>query len=95
MKKNEYGPASISLGSLEEWCQQHCAPPQDEDDAFVVDYCANYPDDDNDPSFRLVISTPRKELISDLDFLQVSMDKESFSKGLQLFKAKWSASEPD
>lgn len=212
MKKNEYGPASISLGSLEEWCQQHCAPPQDEDDAFVVDYCANYPDDDNDASFRLVISTPRllaqsalashvhcdatyklnwegcpvlivgtsdkdrhfvpiclavcsdeqaesfqfifaslqrhsdyapsiliadaslaiqnafrsvfgehstlvmcwahmrknvvkhlslatltarEELISDLDFLQVSMDKEAFSKGLQLFKAKWSASEPD
>ena len=56
------GPTTISLGDLEEWCEQRNKVPEDIDEAFVVSYQVHHTDDDGEDqevSFKLVISTIR------------------------------------
>jgi hypothetical protein len=68
IKKENYGPTTISLGELEQWCLESSQIPQDLDTPFVVSYEVIYDDefgDDEDvdgqdgPRLRFFISTQR------------------------------------
>ncbi len=68
-KKKKYGDSSISLGELEQWCEDHSAIPANENEPFVVNYNIVYhdeieEDDDNDEYddkdvFRFFVSSKR------------------------------------
>ncbi len=51
-KKQKYGSHTISLGELDEWCQNNSHVPTDENKAFVVSYQILYDDDDDDDEFK-------------------------------------------
>jgi hypothetical protein len=67
-KRKKYGSSTISLGELEQWCQQTNNIPDDEDEPFVVSYNIIYDeefdddeeaDDEGGSKFRIFISTKR------------------------------------
>jgi predicted protein tyrosine phosphatase len=55
MKTRLFGKHSISLGELATWAQARRAVPDDDDQAFVCGFEADF----EEPSFRICISTPR------------------------------------
>lgn len=63
LKKNKYGPTTISLGELVIWLEAHRKVPENPHQSFVLDY--NTDDVDDQATFKFVIST--KHLISQLD----------------------------
>ncbi|CAF3862535.1 unnamed protein product [Rotaria sp. Silwood1] len=66
-KRKKYGSYTISLGELDQWCQNNSNVPTDENQAFVVSYKILYDDEDEDEGeddtngnvFRLFISSVR------------------------------------
>jgi predicted DNA-binding antitoxin AbrB/MazE fold protein len=69
LRKKKYGSHQISLGELEQWCQDNQSIPSDEDAAFVVSYEIRYDDEDDEDDedaqdyrgskFRMFISSLR------------------------------------
>jgi len=47
-KKQKYGESSISLGQLEQWCEDHSTIPANQDEAFVVNYYIGYQDENDE-----------------------------------------------
>lgn len=64
--KNDKAPPIVSIGELFEWCQANSVVPEDEDEAFVVDY--DMSDEEESMYFRFVVST--KRLLSHCQNLQ-------------------------
>ncbi|CAF3898545.1 unnamed protein product [Rotaria sp. Silwood1] len=60
-KRKKYGSHTISLGELDQWCQDNSNVPSDENKAFVVSYKILYDDEDVDDTsgriFRLFLSS--------------------------------------
>ena len=48
LRKDKNGPASLSLGELEDWCAKHMEVPESEDKAFIVKSFIHYAKDDAD-----------------------------------------------
>ncbi|CAM2722857.1 unnamed protein product [Rotaria socialis] len=60
LRKNKFGPSTLSLGELESLCIEKSTVPQADDEPFVLSYNVTYEDDDdNDNKFRFFISTKR------------------------------------
>ena len=47
-KKSRYGSTKISLGNVEEWCNEHSRIPENEDEPYVAAYSVHYGDDDDE-----------------------------------------------
>ncbi|CAF2829451.1 unnamed protein product [Rotaria sp. Silwood2] len=48
LRKQKFGPSSLSLGELESWCQEKHTVPQSDDEPFVVSFHIHYEDDSDD-----------------------------------------------
>lgn len=55
--KNVEAPPILSIGELNQWCEDHISIPEDQDEPFVLRYQTN--DEDGNMFFRFAISTPR------------------------------------
>jgi hypothetical protein len=54
LRTSKFGPNSIGLEELEQFCIDHSSVPQNEDEAFMISHQMDYGDH---PSFRFFIST--------------------------------------
>ena len=68
LRKQKFGPSTLSLGELQSWCQSKLSLPQPEDEPFVVAFHIRYEDDSDDDDddvvddgnkFRLLLSSKR------------------------------------
>jgi hypothetical protein len=65
LRKQKFGPSTLSLGELESWCEENSIVPQSEDQPFVVSFCILYEDDEDDDAvndgnkFRFFLSSKR------------------------------------
>ncbi|CAF3873774.1 unnamed protein product [Rotaria sp. Silwood1] len=68
LRKQKFGPSSLSLGELESWCQEKHTVPQSDDESFVVSFHIHYEDDSDDDDedvvddgnkFRFFLSSKR------------------------------------
>ncbi len=62
IKTSKYGPSSISLGELEQWCIDNFSVPEDDDEPFVVDHKFIYENEDDEDAiygsrFRFFLSS--------------------------------------
>ncbi len=48
LKKSRYGSTKISLGNVEEWCNEHTRIPQNENEPYAAAYSVHYGDGDNE-----------------------------------------------
>ncbi len=48
IKKKKYGSHKISLGELEQWCENNQSIPTDENESFVISYKILYDDEEYD-----------------------------------------------
>ena len=52
VETSKYGPATISLGELEQWCLDHSCVPNEDEEPFIVDYKFIYENGDGEEAFH-------------------------------------------
>lgn len=57
LKKEKFGPATLSLREITKWLQSKLPVPIDENEAFVVNFEVGFKDEDEQNYFRFFISS--------------------------------------